>query len=471
MDTTSGSPEQTPNYYSEDFNHGYTSGLEQVNRESYEGYLSSQVSLEWLNERIAEKKEEINAQVNRIEATQQAQKTAHDELQRHLLTISQASKEADRLKKDLIANEYQTATAQERLEKQTSRYSLVAGFLYLVAGISFLAGDLIISHEIVAYALNIRNSFEAWAFAIGLAMLSILLKPAYERLIETPYVEANSLRSRRVYAWFKGVLVVFSLITLFILGWFRYEAYKTDKLKEAINKNIRSLQLQQSTTLSPTPNSQTSLIEQMDQELQKIEGLNQDLVTSQWALLSFVLSGILFAVAGAVCLGMALPVLQCYWQRWLQIGPQLRRLRRRKVILLDDLNHADDTVASGIVQKNILENDLLHLPKTEVLDTQLKALKDELVKLLNDKKFAEIDSRNASFTDGYEKGQMARDMMNEEELIQFKNSYFTLPNLAAKANSSTSDKAVGHYRRNTLRPFQQIRKIITDDFGDKPSQQ
>lgn len=473
MDNTANQPTQGAEYYNDDFNHGYSSGLEQVNRESYEGYLSSQVSLEWLNERIAEKKEEISGHLDKMEAARNSQKTAHDELQRHLLTISQASKESDRLKKELIANEYQTATLQERYESQKSKYSLVAGILYLVAGLSFLAGDLIISHEIVAYALNIRNSFEAWAFAIGLAMLSILLKPAYERLVEAPYLENRNERARTVYAWFKGILVAFSLVTLFILGWFRYEAYKTDKLKEAINKNIRSLQLQQNTALNPASGNQTSLLEQMDRELQKIEGLNQGLVTSQWALLSFVLSGILFAVAGAVCLGIALPVLQCYWLRWMQINPHIRRLRRRKGILTDDLNHAEETVANGIVQKNILENDLLHFPKPDVLEAQLKVLKEDLSKLLNDKKFAEIDSRNASFSDGYEKGQVAREMMNEEELAQFKNSYFTIPNLAAKASSSPSDKAVGAaYRRNSLRPYQQIRKMITDDFGgEKPTNQ
>ena len=92
------------------------------------------------------------------------------------------------------------------------KYSLFSGLIYLLAGISFVAGDLIISHEIVAYALNIRNNFEAWAFAVGLAMVSVLLKPAYERLIENPYTENPSVRSKRIYAWFKGVTVVFAEI-------------------------------------------------------------------------------------------------------------------------------------------------------------------------------------------------------------------------------------------------------------------
>ncbi|MFN8354717.1 MAG: hypothetical protein U0Y10_09735 [Spirosomataceae bacterium] len=455
-----------------DFQHGYTSGLEQVDKGSYESFLSSQVHLEWLDERIAEKRQEIAQTDERIVQTRTQQKSAFDTLQAHLLLINNASKEVDRLKKDLIANEYDTATVQDRRHHTVSKYSLLAGLLYLVAGVSFLAGDLIISHEIVAYALNIRNNFEAWAFAIGLAMLSVLLKPAYERLIEAPYLESGSSRARIVYAWFKGVLVAFSIVTLFILGYFRYEAYKTDKLKESVNKTIKNLQLQQDTSLTPDPAAQTSLIEQMDKELQKIDALNQSLVTSQWALLSFVLSGILFAIAGAVCLGIAFPVLACYWYRWAQLDPRLRKLKKAKRMLTDDLNHAEETLANSIVQKHILENEMAMLTPVKDLETQRQKQKEELHKLLEDWKFAEIDSRNAAFSDGYAKGEVTRDMMSEEELTAFKSSYFTVSNLASKAKASATEKSPVYMRQRSLRPYQQIRKLITEQFdqdGDKES--
>ena len=450
-----------------DFQHGYTSGMEKVEKENYESFLSSQVHLEWLDERIAEKRQEIAKTDEVIAQTRVQHKTAFDTLQAHLLLINNASKETDKLKKDLIANEYNMATTEERRQKTTSKYSLLAGILYLVAGVSFLVGDLIISHEIVAYALNIRNNYEAWAFAIGLAMLSVLLKPAYERLIESPYIENDSDRSRRVYAWFKGTLVVFSVLTLFILGYFRYEAYKTDKLKESVNKTIKNLQLQQGTSLTPDPAAQTTLIEQMDKELQKIDGLNQQLVTSQWALLSFVLSGILFAIAGAVCLGIAFPVLSCYWYRWVQLDRRLNHIKKAKRRLTDDLNHAEETLANSIVQKNILENEMALLPKITDLEAQRQQLKTELQKWLEDWKLAEIDSRNASFSDGYAKGEMTRQMMSDEEQTAFKNSYFTVSNLAVKAKSSATDKSPAYIRqRNQLRPYQQIRKIITEQFED-----
>ena len=42
-----------------DYQHGYTSGIENLSREAYEGYLSSQVSYEWVVERLSEKKREL----------------------------------------------------------------------------------------------------------------------------------------------------------------------------------------------------------------------------------------------------------------------------------------------------------------------------------------------------------------------------------------------------------------------------
>lgn len=126
-------------------------------------------------------------------------------------------------------------------------------------------------------------------------------------------MDEHTQKARTRYAWFKVGLAGFAIITLGILGWFRYEAYRTDKMKEAINKSVKNLQLG-ATPLDPnstiTPQEQQVLLQKIEQQLLRSDELNLGLVNSPWALASFVLSGILFALAGAVSLGMALPVLQ-----------------------------------------------------------------------------------------------------------------------------------------------------------------
>ncbi|MEA5460261.1 hypothetical protein VB796_14485 [Arcicella sp. LKC2W] len=453
----------TENY---DFQHGYHSGLESVDKNTYEGYLSSQVNFEWLTRQLVEKRQELSDLNKVIDHVKVRFKEAYDALQDRILKVNLAGKNKERTETLLTENQESIRHFSEKRTSVAHKYSLFAGLIYLLAGISFVAGDLIISHEIVAYALNIRNNFEAWAFAIGLAMVSVLLKPAYERLIESPYTDNNSVKSKRIYAWFKGVTVVFAIATLFILGWFRYEAFKTDKMKEGVNKSIKQLQNQAFDPLNPSAAPSPELTQQIDAKMKTFDILNEKLVNSPWALASFVLSGILFALAGAICLGIAFPVLQCYWQRWLQIDPKLKRLRKEQRSLTTDLQGFEVELSEQIVQKNILENDLKLLPSLENLESQKQSLQEEIKSIENETRLAETDARIGAYNDGFGKGSMVREVINDDEVNQFvRENYFDTSTLASKAKAASGGNAI-FSKRPTLRPHQQLRKLISEDFSD-----
>jgi hypothetical protein len=454
----------TENY---DFQHGYHSGLESVDKNTYEGYLSSQVNFEWLSRQLVEKRQELTDLDKVIDHVKIRFKEAFDALQDRLLKVSLAGKNKERVESQLSENQEFIDNFSAKRNAVAHKYSLFAGIIYLLAGISFVAGDLIISHEIVAYALNIRNNFEAWAFAVGLAMVSVLLKPAYERLIENPYSDNPTPRAKRVYAWFKGVTVVFAVVTLFILGWFRYEAYKTDKMKEGVNKSIKQLQNQAFDPLNPTAAPSPALTQQIDAKLRTFDTLNEKLVNSPWALASFVLSGILFALAGAICLGIAFPVLQCYWQRWLQIDPKLKRLRKEQKRLTTDLQAFEVELSEQIVQKNILENDLKLLPNLENLQAQRQNLQEEIKAIEERTQLAETDARIGAYNDGFGKGSMVREVINDDEVNQFvRDNYFDTSTLASKAKASSGGSSMFSKRPN-LRPHQQLRKLISEDFAEE----
>ncbi|MBC7407390.1 MAG: hypothetical protein H7339_03290 [Arcicella sp.] len=464
MNSENNDPSHTENY---DFQHGYHSGLESVEKHTYEGYLSSQVNFEYLTRQLVEKKQELSEVEKVTDVVKIRFKEAFDGLQEPLLKVNLAGKNKDRIESQVADN---AGFIQQFSDKRISvghRYSLFAGFIYFFAGISFVLGDLIISHEIVAYALNIRNNFEAWAFAAGLAMVSVLLKPAYERLIENPYSENPSPRSERVYVWFKSITVVFAVVTLFILGWFRYEAYKTDKMKESVNKSIKQLQNQIVDPLNPSAVLPPDVLQQIDSKMKVFDALNEKLVNSPWALASFVLSGILFALAGAICLGIAFPVLQCYWQRWLQIDPKLKRLRKEHKTLTSDLQAVEIELAEQIIQKNILENDLRLLPSLESLHIQKQNLQEEIKAIENETRLAETDARIGAYSDGFGKGLMVRDVINDDEVSQFvRTNYFDTTTLAHKVKNSSGDKAI-FSKRPILRPHQQLRKLISEDFSEE----
>lgn len=468
MENTSHTPHEHP-----DFQHGYNSGIEDAeNRQAYESYLVNQVNHQWIMERVEDRRRELARVETEIVDATKSRKSAYDRLQEYVQRVNKVAKQLAELISQRDAIDTETEALRHRRKQTQSEYSLLAGVFFFVAGLSFVFGDLIISHEIVAYALNIRNTYEAWAFAVGLAMISILLKPAYDRLIERPYTDEYTPKSRSRYAWFKVGLAGFAIITLGILGWFRYEAYRTDKLKEAINKSVKNLQLN-ATPLDPTanisPEQQQALLQKIEQQLLRSDELNLGLVNSPWALASFVLSGILFALAGAVSLGMALPVLQNFWYRWLQIDPRLGRLRRRRKKLMVQLEATEKELAAETTQKEILANELDMQPSLDDLRNERKQLRADIEKLLDDMRGAYSDTRIASFNDGYAKGEMAREMMSEEEFTQFRNSMFDTHNLALKASAS-SDKSLsytGGRRAGSLRPHQMIRKIITDDLNNE----
>ncbi|MBC7920578.1 MAG: hypothetical protein H7Z75_05750 [Ferruginibacter sp.] len=446
--------------FREDFNRGYANGLGNLDRSAYESFLASHTSLETCEQRIAAIKGELHTLELDLRRTQSETKGAFDSLQEHTHQHNLKTNRARRLQADLEIIGREQIQCQETRSRVRSQYSLVAGLLYLAAGIVFMAGDLVISHEIVAYALNIRNNLEAWAFAIGLAALSVLFKPAYERLLEIPYVEHGSDRARRRYVWFKSLLLVFAVGTLFVLGWFRYEAYKTDKLKEGINKAVRGLQ----TDAAP------DALQKMEQQLQTIATLNQQLVNSPWATASFVLTGILFAIAGAVCLGIAFPILQAYWHRWCQLDWRLGRLKRQRSGGEKLLERLEEEISQHQTRMTICQQDLSSLVSLSALEVQRQALRSDLEKLYDDRKFAETDCRIASFNDGYERGAVRAsgnpflDATDESDYADGRETKAPPPPPERSAGEAETRKMPLHRSKLETRPYLAIRKIIASQF-------
>jgi hypothetical protein len=461
------------NYFNSDFQHGYSMGMENAYQEKvedetapYEGYLSSQVSYEWLHDRLSEKRAEVAKIDAEIEQIKTNRKTTFDKLQEFTLGEQVYIQKCNLANKEFEANALKISQLEAKKQKNETPYSLFSGILYFLAGIAFVTGDLIISHEIVAYALNIRNNIEAWSFAVGLAMLSVLLKPAYERLVEQPYLTDYNAKTKRIYGIFQGFLLVFSIGTMLVLGWFRYEAYKTDKLKEGINKQIKSIQLN-AQPLDALGGGQAennqALIQQLDEKMKIYDKLNLDLVNSPWALLSFILSGVLFAIAGAICLGIAFPVLHAYWYRWLQASPALKKAQKTHIRLKEALQLAEKELADQTIQKNILQNELENFLNIEDLKTEKKSYLIEIEHLLNDIKQFDIDRRIHTFTDGYEKGMSNRSQMSDDEYEDFRSASLKRMKNVQDTRNEPNQKVL---RNNGLSPHVALRKAITRQVND-----
>lgn len=442
-----------------DFSKGFENGVASLEKGNYEGYLSSEANYEWLmgnkesyESELSESRQKLEqSKVQRLEIikSKQENQTIFDE-QNYLITHIEAEN---------IVFENKIEEINDIKKTNKTPYPFLAGLLYLAAGATFIAGDLIISHEIVAYALNIRNSFEAWAFAFGLAGVSVLLKPAYERLIEQPYLTNYNEKTKKIHGYFQIILFVISISTLAILGWFRYEAYKTDKLKEAINREIKTLQLETSPIISGGETLVNPILSQkIEQKLLEFNQLNQKLVNSPWALLSFVLSGVLFAVAGAICLGISFPILHVFWKRWLQLNPvknrALRRIKRNNKKLINIKKpwfKAKTALAFEDEKLNLL-------PDIDQQKEHINKIIQELFNINEKLKLAKESARVSTYNEGYDAGSQNRQNMSDADFEAFR-----LQSLKS-SQEANSEKSIN--RGNKLRPHLAIRNAISNSFNE-----
>ncbi|MBC8112374.1 MAG: hypothetical protein H7Y04_15070 [Verrucomicrobia bacterium] len=390
QDLTPNTKKQPQDY---DFSKGYQNGLYGVEKNSYQNFLEGNIRSQTLAYQIADRIEEKKSLEDRLQQIRLGASHFNERLQMHRFNLETNATKTERLQHQLSQSDEQLL--RYRTEKQEKRedYSLLAGIIFVVAGAIFMAGDLIISHEIVAYALNIRNTTEAWLFAGGLAALSILFKPVYDRIFEKSF-KANENIPRK-YLWLKGSVVIFALLTLFVLGWFRFEAYRINEQKSNINRLINTLQ---------TEDMKPETIAQVEKLLATQQSLGMQLVNSLWGLFAFVLTGILFAISGAICLGIGLPILQFYWRHWVQIPIKITILKNRGKRTTRKVEKQEALLAREKTHYEICSFEIqTHTEKT-TLENRLATLREDLNDLLQQKMAADMESRVSLYQDGYESG-------------------------------------------------------------------
>jgi Mg2+ and Co2+ transporter CorA len=399
----------------EHYQSGFWNGYFGLSKENYEGYLSEKARYESLSDEISHHQKELESLENAIEKNQDSFDTLFAELTQihHALDYQISLKK--RRENDLNETNRQIDIYKKESESLRNKNSFLGGILFLLAAFVFILGDLVISHEIVAYALNIKNTVEAWSFAVGLAMVSVLLKPAYDRLIEYPYSQDSTLRSKRVYLIFKILVVIFTIITLCVLGYFRYEAYRTDQLKSNINSTIVALQEDET----------GQSLKAVEALTKKSDDLSQSLVNSSSGMLAFVLSGVMFAIAGAICLGIAFPILVAYIRIWFQIPMKIRKLDKHRQKQLETIEAIEKEISAQMAIEESRKNKLNNLGQLSSLFEQRKALQQTILDCKKELYRIDVEVKIYEVSMGHEKGQLAQ--KQEETKKQEENKVIAEP--------------------------------------------
>lgn len=228
--------------------------------------------------------------------------------------------------------------------------SILYGLLYSLAGLVFIAGDVVMSREVVATAMKLRGDVEPWIFAFGIAFIAVLLKPAYDRIIEHRFWSQHT-RLFNVVISFASVL---ALVTLGLLGAFRSQAHEQQT-------QISRLQSQ----LSYADPEDVSAIEG------ELRSLQSSLSDSPFGYWSFILVSLLFAIAGAICLGIGLRHLRDYYH-----GHFLpRRRKKRREAEASDLKETLDTLFHRIHET---ESKLRRIETRIRLSVSVESLREDI---------------------------------------------------------------------------------------------
>ena len=269
--------------------------------------------------------ESVNGKVNELEKKQSTAAVLKEDLmdlfgRRELKSLWDKQIAENMAKRDELNGI--VASLKVKIKNIILENSLLALVLMLVAALVFISADFIISLTVVSTQLLLDGEIfgeskifgfnpSPFIFALALAAIPFLLKPAYDRLIEQPY----KLNKNKNYF---NVLIILVALTAFGLlvntGYVRLKDFEDFNTIEATNENDND--------------GGMDLISQSEPQLPSISEKPNNYIA-----FVVVVSGVLFALGGAILLGMGLPELRKRVKRaWLKI---VLKINHRQIRLAD----------------------------------------------------------------------------------------------------------------------------------------
>ena len=312
----------------------------------------------------------------------------------------------------------------EKREGIDPEYGWVAALMFFIAGVVFIISDIAITYTITANAYMMKG-FEAWSFAIGLGLTAFLMKPFIDRYFEREYQE-NGRRMMKKITVFYISLGLIAVVILIVLGVFRGNV---QPILDEIGK--LDTQISNAEELAPA-------------EMQSLKSRRLDLYSqisnNPYGILGFVLSGLLFALGGAVSLSIAFPSLTSLMNRYWKLPYRIWILRRRV--------GKDQKKLSGLRQRNITSSHMLAEieelesdKEVQRLESEIAALRDEYARLSDALQKTRSEIETNLYMDGFLRGEKYPFILKRPSEVR------------------ESRESARSYKR---RPFIEVRKMIAN---------
>lgn len=329
----------TPDH-SRAYEHGHVDGTHEGDPDAFRAVIEHAERTAHLNARLATEREVLEA----VRADRNTFKTLHVRLAGAAQRLGHLTHARDVAVRDHIeaAAFYDEAVAVERDTRDRSSWLNV--WVYGLATIAFLVGDMMVSKVVVSQVLQLPDTpfmglSEQWWFAIGIALLAMVVKLGYERLVEAPYQKGH----RRSFRWVVNLSIAFTLFTLGVLGWTRSH-YRTEMDAGAV-----------------------SIADALRGTAQAMPVAHETPTLIVWA---FVMTAVLFAVTGGLCGGVTAQAWHVQMDERRPARKRLAETKRRLAEARREWDTAERVLAEAQEAQATDERAASHLPALDVLDAR-----------------------------------------------------------------------------------------------------
>jgi hypothetical protein len=228
-------------------------------------------------------------------------------------------------------------------------YNVSIAIIFVLAGIAFLGAEVMITHDVLFNVLEIDH-WKSLPLAIAIALISIAIKPAVDRIFEEPYLSGKNRK------YMHGLLIAVSLLALIALGALGYFRIIGEALFVEAD----------------------SLIDPAQANNMAVE------IRRQWSVvLLFTLTSMLFALAGAISFSIGLPVFNIVLKKR-KLRKQIEHFQQQ----IKDLESNIEDCYAKIVQQNtdcdIGKKILERLPAIADMEKELEQLRTQEISLLKE---------------------------------------------------------------------------------------
>lgn len=325
--------------------------------------------------------------------------------------------------------------SRDKIMSIKSDYNLLAGLIFFLFALVFIVADYAICLNIVADALKIglvegRKTMISHLFAFAMSGLAVALKPAYDRLVEKPYQESQK---KKAFTWFILLLSGSVIVMLLCLGAFREENIAT------MNKLL-------------TNNGSAEL---------------ENLQDSTYARVGIISSTVLFAIAGAICLGISLPVIhknfRILWNRFRIKTSQTSEMRIAEKLSLVLSSQAEvDSELTNIDRK------ISYWKKHADVDETIEDKRKLIHLYQHGERIQNAERSKSIYLAGYERGEKLIGNTSRDWIID---KIFD-SNSPGSGSDFTDPKILPGVKKDNgiskrTRPFVALRRMIAGSFKQK----